>query len=666
MTWRLWNRKNRRSSEQADDKGEWSLRASGATYDDRSGESETITDRIMRSSASVTGIAGERGTGKSSLALRVLANCRNSAFTQVIHAPTEYDHREFFVSVVQRMCEEVIAAINHKFGQPESLRKRGRAELRRLLRIGGVLFVGLVVSCGGSVWYAQRQYDVAVARAIEAQREAEKERLDRERERLSAQISELVQSGRVPQQDALQELVDDLASQLGDIEVRLQEVGTRANFYVAVVPTTTAIILVGYAVATVLLRFLLRVGRRMFYVFRFPREAGLRQRAIDLAEYLRFETTKSVSAETGLKIAKLAAGKAVADRPLSLPGIAAQFGVFLREVAEVFDKRVVVCLDELDKIEDVEDLGGLLRGIKSVLGVPGTHFVLTVAEDALSRFAARGRGERGVIESTFEEIILLGGMSLEVADSMVDRMYPERDRWNQVKAPRSAKRVTHPSTVLLWVFGGGIPREIKRGALRCLEAGVRPKVAASNAVWNVLVKWRLEAMRTWAARVGGDDRITYCFCTELVESLSLLEGECKGMVSDVKRGRDIAAVWRAWFERLLPTICDRADSGDETTNAWVDGEELSGGTLLFGRAAIELAIGASALGYVITGRRNGFGDGSIERLREVFEVGRSNLPYAWRLVREHLDSVGVEIDVLCLHGIEGAAGGRIELPSRGQ
>ena len=562
----------------------------------------------------------------------------------MIHAPIEYEPREFFVSVFQRMCEDVIAAINHKFGQPDSLRKRGRAELRRLLGIIGALVVGLGVSCGGSIWYAQRQYEIANERALQAQQEAERERLDRERERLSQQIAQLVQSGRVPQEDASQRIVDLLIGQLEEVDARLRyyEIGSRGDFFAAVIPTATIVILVGYTVAIVLLRLLLRVTRWTFYVLRFPRETGLRRRATELAEYLRFETTKSVYAESRLKIAKLRAGKAMVDRPLSLPGITAQFAVFLGEVAEVFDKKVILCVDELDKIEDVNELGGLLRGVKGVLGVPGTHFLLTVSEDALSRFAARGRGERGVIESTFEEIILLGGVSLDVAEEMVDRMYPKRDRWNPDKAPRrSERRLVDSSTVLLWLFGGGIPREIKRGAVKCLEAGLRPKVATSNAVWKVLMMWRLEEMRTWAVRVGGDDDIAYGFQAALMDSQWLLEGAGKSIVGDSSRGRNIAAAWRGWLEGLLRSLGDVEDRSGDRSDAVPSEKVWQGSALLFGRAAMEIAIGASAIVYVVRGRRNGFDDGSIERLRDVFEVGRGNLAYAWQLMRKHLDEIEV-------------------------
>ncbi len=123
---------------------DWSLRANPDHYLDQANESQILLNRLINSSASVTGIAGQRGAGKSSLALKVLEAAKErGAFTLLIHSPTGYDSWEFLVSVFQRICEEVISRMNQKFGQAKSLSDIGAAERRRLSRTLWTITIGI-------------------------------------------------------------------------------------------------------------------------------------------------------------------------------------------------------------------------------------------------------------------------------------------------------------------------------------------------------------------------------------------------------------------------------------------------------------------------------------------------------------------------------------------
>src|SRR5580704_5352671 len=85
---------------------DFSLRASGTTYIERSQEAVRVTTRIDNSSSSVVGIAGVRGAGKSSLAKRVLNTCdQKGYFTLLIPSPTGYEPREFLIAIFQRIAE---------------------------------------------------------------------------------------------------------------------------------------------------------------------------------------------------------------------------------------------------------------------------------------------------------------------------------------------------------------------------------------------------------------------------------------------------------------------------------------------------------------------------------------------------------------------------------
>ena len=472
----LWAERMRKPG-QPKDLGDWSLRANGDTYLDRSNESEILAKRL-ESSASVTGIAGQRGAGKSSLALRVLENrSKEGAFTQLIHSPTGYDPREFLVTVFQRVCEEVVARIDRDFGQALSLQERGKSESRRLLGIFlGVILGACTVLIIPSALIIRQEIDRQTSLADLSSKKAQLSgvlsdlqrrlgdrlaNLDAERTRFQDRLADLdaertslqdqdqladLDAYRTRFQDQLAELDayrTSLQNEPASLQGQLDELDaeyTRLQKQPILETSTDSgrlilfslAMLMAYVIIIFLFLYLRRVWRRMHHARGSPRKAGLRDRALELSENLRFQTTLSTSAETGLSVlkatSKLSTGKSLVSRPLSLPGLTAEFAQFLERIGEVFSGSVVICLDELDKIEDPRDIDKLLRGIKGVLGWPGTHFLLTVSEDALARFTTQRRSERGMLESAFEDIIPLGRIDLKVADHVIGLMYHESDR----------------------------------------------------------------------------------------------------------------------------------------------------------------------------------------------------------------------------------------------
>lgn len=113
-----------------------------------------LSQRIARSEASVTGIAGQRGVGKSSLALRVLDSRKeqNKAFTHLVHAPTGYEPREFLISIFQSICESVAERVTDELRETESLEASGDAQRKRLVYITwALLAVPLIVAAAAMI-----------------------------------------------------------------------------------------------------------------------------------------------------------------------------------------------------------------------------------------------------------------------------------------------------------------------------------------------------------------------------------------------------------------------------------------------------------------------------------------------------------------------------------
>lgn len=554
-----------------DRSADWSLRARADTYIDTGEKYSRLSRRLRSSSASVTGIAGQRGTGKSSLALRVLADHKaEDTYTQLIHAPTGYESREFLASVFQTICEHVVARIDGELRQQKGLRERAAAEDRRLLIGIGLRFLGCVLPLVGAGVYATLIYNGAAV---------------------------LNDSTDVPARDV----------PVGGMIL------------------SGAIALVGYALFIFAWRSMSHMWRDRRLAQRVPDKVGLRIRAVELLEHLRFETTQAKTERARLSLAGLALstdqGRRLSARPLSIHGLTAQFRLFLTQIGDVYPNPIVLCLDELDKIEDPGDLDRLLRGLKGVLGHCRTHFLFTVSEDALARFAARGRGERDIVESAFENVVVLERVDMELADEILMRMYG-------TELIADERRPVSRTTVLLWLFGGGIPREIMRHAIVCLEADVRPMHANPMSVWEHLFRVRMEEIATWIVRVGGEDNSTYEFFGTLKRFDAFDREEAPHVHRDLRWAAAFATDWMTYLSKVLGV----ARKPDRRADA-------------FARAAIEMVIGATAMAYVVEGEERVAWERPVGALQRLFEVLPANVRFAGDLTVEYLEAVGIDVAV---------------------
>jgi hypothetical protein len=93
--------------------------------------------------------------------------------------------------------------------------------------------------------------------------------------------------------------------------------------------------------------------------------------------------------------------------PLTTPNVTQMLQSLLGKIRQENPEesfRIVIGIDELDKLEGVEGAKNFLNEIKSVFGVPGVLFLVSVSEDAMASFERRGLGFRDVFDSAFDEI----------------------------------------------------------------------------------------------------------------------------------------------------------------------------------------------------------------------------------------------------------------------
>ena len=671
-------------------KQDWSLRASGRTYYDRTNETSTVVQRLVNSSSSVTGIAGRRGAGKSSLALRVLEICKQkNYFTQLIHTPASYDPREFLISVSQRTCDEVIDRLDERRGQLPSLDERAEAEERRIARLRRTLWAfAMVLPIIVSFVFAKQLNDNYIAN-LESKIASLTTQISTDRPRLISKVKSILQNltpsnkrtffqneldgsdfqsqleqlvavlegpdGRIEdiydtiprdaflragmQSRALHDITQNLQNDL-DLQQLISEELNKTlrqkreislfsilrSYYDSSLVLTLILSIVLLAIIYVLFRNLTRRLHQLRRVGR--KEVGLRAEALALTEHLSYQQTLSTSQEAGVSLFRFTSafrrGKSLTTRSLSLPGLTEKYAVFLQKISEVYSDGVVICFDELDKIEDPKELDLLLRGVKGILGRNNTHFLFTVSDDAIARFATRRSKEQGILESSFEDIILLERIGFRFADRVLDPMYKDIV---QVDATEG----THPSTKLFWLFGGGLPREVKRNARVCLESDLVPKEANPTEVWKLLLRRRLEDTKSWVSRIGKDDQLTGDFLSSLYGCEKQLDDQ-----TDFER-RWFGTVVKLWLEGFASNVDFATGSRVQVDEAGENNEnrkELA--SLVYGRATIELVVGVTG-GLVI---REYSSDEEFEKLSpqlcRIFEHAPSNFDFAWQALHEYV------------------------------
>ncbi|MBM7774454.1 hypothetical protein JOD54_004658 [Actinokineospora baliensis] len=136
------------------------------------------------------------------------------------------------------------------------------------------------------------------------------------------------------------------------------------------------------------------------------------------------------------------------------PELVAEFRSFLGHVGlrlrggpDGADSRIVICVDELDKIATAVDAERFINDLKTVFGVEGCFFLVAVSEDALASFDRRALAVRTTFDSAFETVIRVDRFSLD----FTRRLLVQR-----------VLRLPEPYVWLCHALSGGLPRDLNR------------------------------------------------------------------------------------------------------------------------------------------------------------------------------------------------------------
>jgi hypothetical protein len=127
----------------------------------------------------------------------------------------------------------------------------------------------------------------------------------------------------------------------------------------------------------------------------------------------------------------------------------------------VSNRTIIVAIDELDKIATPDEAIDVVNGLKDLMHSEGIHFLVSVSEDALARFALRGIPLRDAFDSTFDTIREVDRFSVEEAGMLLERRV--------VGMPQLLAYFCH-------ALSGGIPRDLIRLSRKCVDLSPQAEI----------------------------------------------------------------------------------------------------------------------------------------------------------------------------------------------
>jgi hypothetical protein len=191
--------------------------------------------------------------------------------------------------------------------------------------------------------------------------------------------------------------------------------------------------------------------------------ALLRSAALRRLKELRFQQTISSTWTGGAKApvgleATVSRGSTLARVQLSFPELVTKLRRFLELVARNSDGRVIIGIDELDKLPSDELARQFINEIKAIFGVRGCYYLVSISEEAMASFDSRGMPFRDVFDSSFDDVVHVSYLGLPDVERLLNR---------RVVLPK-------PFTCLCYCLSGGLARDLIRTARNLVEAQPQP------------------------------------------------------------------------------------------------------------------------------------------------------------------------------------------------
>jgi len=221
--------------------------------------------------------------------------------------------------------------------------------------------------------------------------------------------------------------------------------------------------LVGYFIAAGSFYALVRERRQARGLLSLDQLSAGQRRAGEELQALRFRQTRSAGWTAGLRTslgphAALQNRLDIAEVERTLPDEVARLRGFIDFLTTQSrqEHRVLIGVDELDKMESDETARRFINDIKALFGLENCFYLVSVSEDALSAFERRGLPYRDVFDSAFDEILVVGYLDLEAARRLLRRRVLGMPPGFQA---------------LCFVLAGGLARDLIRVARAVMRTG---------------------------------------------------------------------------------------------------------------------------------------------------------------------------------------------------
>jgi hypothetical protein len=217
------------------------------------------------------------------------------------------------------------------------------------------------------------------------------------------------------------------------------------------------------------------------------------RRHLEQLRYLRTYTTTWSASLTPRSFLALARGNAKqrAEQPIALPELVDSFRGYSARVASWQrsahggEGRVVIGIDEVDKIRDSDRAEAFLNDVKAIFGTPGCLYLVSLSEDAMAGFARRTPSIRSTFDSAFDELVPVGPMTYRHSEQLL------------------FKRVTgvpRPFIALCHVLAGGLPRDLVRAARALVDVTPATGERPLPGIAGDLIRRELESIRQASVR----------------------------------------------------------------------------------------------------------------------------------------------------------------------
>ncbi|WP_052411874.1 hypothetical protein [Streptomyces sp. NRRL S-118] len=194
-------------------------------------------------------------------------------------------------------------------------------------------------------------------------------------------------------------------------------------------------------------------------------------------ELYRLQTVQTASSAINAGTPQLMTAQTttLSTLPPNFPELVADYRALLARIAGEqyrLGQRVVIAIDEVDRLGSDTQALAFLSEIKGVLGVPHVHYLISVAEDVGASFVRRGLPHRGVTDSSLDDVVHVPPCTLEESKKILERRAPG---------------LSEPFKVLTHALSGGVPRDLIRYGLRLDEIETKTRFVELTDIAGQLI-----------------------------------------------------------------------------------------------------------------------------------------------------------------------------------